>query len=128
MSADAPVLVVEDDDEIREILCDILEDHGYPALSARDGREALDLLSQTDPQPRLILLDLMMPVMDGKDFRRAQLCDPKLSRIPVVLISAFRDLTEALREMQPAAHLHKPLNLSDLLDVVRRHGGEHRPA
>src|SRR5690242_10127431 len=86
-----PIMVVEDDEEIRETLVDLLHDHGYEAIGARDGRDALDTLAHAKELPCLIVLDLMMPVMDGKAFREAQLQDPSLSKIPVLVISAYHD-------------------------------------
>jgi DNA-binding response OmpR family regulator len=112
------VMVVEDDDDIRESLVDILADEGYVAIGACHGRDALDKLVSSPERPCLIVLDLMMPVMDGAGFREVQLQDPGLSQIPVIVISACRDLDEGTRGMQPAAMLKKPLKVKDLLDVV----------
>jgi CheY-like chemotaxis protein len=81
------VLVVEDDAPIREALCAVLRDDGYAVAEAGDGQEALEFL-RTHPTPRVILLDLMMPVMDGWTFLREQAADPALAGIPVVVITA----------------------------------------
>ena len=89
------VLVVEDDLDIRQALMEILDEHGFAALGARDGAEALDLLSRATELPCLILLDLMMPVMDGASFREAQRKDPRLASIPVVVLSAYRGCRQA---------------------------------
>ncbi|MDQ3366460.1 MAG: hypothetical protein M3680_13625 [Myxococcota bacterium] len=71
--------------------------------------------------PRVIILELMMPVMDGRELRRCQLADPRLSRIPVVVISASRDVVEVARELGTAGHLKKPLHLEELLALLARH-------
>ena len=113
------VLVVDDDDDIRESLVDFLLDHGYEAIGAADGLEALRTLRRPNVEPCLILLDLMMPRMDGRTFREQQLRDPALSTIPVIVISAFRDL--ATEDLSVSACMEKPLNLDALLSKMREH-------
>src|SRR5262245_11415139 len=81
------VLVVEDDNDIRDALTLILRDQGYQVDSASNGQEALDQLRRGSPA-NLIVLDLMMPVMDGWQFRHEQQRDPTLAGIPVVIVSA----------------------------------------
>lgn len=115
------VLVVEDDLEIRESLMDVLEDEGFEAVGAGNGLEALDRLRDPGPQPCLIFLDLMMPRMDGRAFRQEQLRHPELASIPVVLISAFRDVTHIAQELKAAALLKKPFQLQELVSVTRQH-------
>jgi len=115
------VLVVEDDLEIRESLIEILEDQGYEALGAGNGLEALDRLRAPGPQPCLIFLDLMMPRMDGRAFREEQLRSPELASIPVVVISAFRDVSHIALELKAADLLKKPFKLQELVSVTRRH-------
>ena len=114
------VLVVEDDFDLCDALVPILEYEGHRVVSAANGREALDRL-QAMPPPSVILLDLMMPVMDGWQFREEQLHDPKLAGIPVVIVSG-----QGLLMRQAPAHgvsevLRKPLELRDLLTAVERH-------
>jgi two-component system response regulator MprA len=115
------VLVVEDDLEIRESLLEILEEHGYEPLGAENGLEALEQLRESDPPPCLILLDLMLPRMDGKAFRREQLRDPRFAGIPVVVISAFQDAAQLIQDMQVAGLLMKPFKLHELVDTARRY-------
>src|SRR5690606_13804277 len=79
------ILVVEDDQDIRESVVEILEDEGHRVSAAADGREALERLQRAQPRPDLILLDLMMPVMNGFQFREEQLKRPELAGIPVVV-------------------------------------------
>jgi CheY-like chemotaxis protein len=113
------VLVVDDDEDIRESLRDFLEDHGYETSGAGHGREALDQLARPDARPCLIILDLMMPVMDGKTFRDEQVRNPRLADIPVIIISAFRDSANMARDLRVPNHLPKPLNLDVLLTMIR---------
>jgi two-component system, chemotaxis family, chemotaxis protein CheY len=115
-----PILIVDDDADIREALIDILTDHGYHALAVSNGQEALAHL-RGGARPRLILLDAMMPVMDGLSFRREQLLDPELSRLPVLMISAgiLEDLD--IGELGLVGVLGKPIDLDRLLEVVALH-------
>jgi CheY-like chemotaxis protein len=115
------LLIVEDDEIIRESLVEFLADHGYDARSAIHGREALDQLQSDPEQPCLVVLDLMMPVMDGTELREEMLRDPKLASIPVIVISAYRDLTERVKHMGPVDVLPKPLKLPELLTLVEQH-------
>jgi signal transduction histidine kinase len=111
------VLVVEDDDAIRETLAPMLEDEGYQVSTASHGGEALDLLGVAD-LPDVILLDLRMPVMDGWTFRDAQRRDSRLASIPVVAISA--DGTAQATTISADAFLRKPLHLPALLATIAR--------
>jgi CheY-like chemotaxis protein len=115
------VLVVEADVEIRESVMEILEDHGYEAVGAENGLEALDRLRAPERQPCLIFLDLMMPRMDGRAFRQEQLRSPELASIPVVVISAFRDVSEVVQELKAADLLKKPFKIQELMSVTRRY-------
>ena len=90
----APVLVVEDDADVRTAMIALLENEGYTAMGAADGQQAFDLI-RGGLRPCIILLDLGMPVMDGRKFREAQLRDEKLAVIPVVVFSAHPE-TEAI--------------------------------
>jgi two-component system, OmpR family, response regulator CpxR len=114
------VLVVDDDKEIRETLIEVLEDAGYKAVGAADGNEALAQLRDPDDRWCVVLLDLMMPNMDGRTFRAHQLQDPVLSPIPVVIVSAMTDVEEAAEELGVAAHVTKPIPLEDLVQIVDR--------
>jgi len=114
------VLVVEDDPDIRDTFCEALGDHGYTPVGASNGAEALEYLRSDRAPPCLILLDLMMPVMDGQTFRAEQLADPELARIPCIVISAYRDVERYAIEMA-ADCLPKPVRLDVLLATARRH-------
>lgn len=112
------ILVVDDDPDIRDTIVEILEEAGHVAQSAANGNEALARLRASGDVPCLILLDLMMPIMDGRAFREEQLKDPALSPIPVIVISAFRDTAETAKQLAAAGHLQKPVSLDALLGVV----------
>jgi CheY-like chemotaxis protein len=122
------VLVVDDDFDLRSLLIDILEQEGYRAVPAVNGAEALELL-RNGLRPALILLDMMMPVMDGWTFRAEQREDPTLADIPVVVFSAYTDVEATAEQLGAAAGLAKPLRLEELLGVIAQHAGpaEHRP-
>ncbi|MEN9937949.1 MAG: Family ership [Chloroflexota bacterium] len=116
------VLIVDDDRDIREMLAQTLEDEGYEVVTAADGAAALATLER-DPLPCLILLDLMMPGMNGREFRSAQLGDPRLGAIPVIVLSARTDLKQAAAEMRGVEHLAKPIDFTLLMDALARHCG-----
>ncbi|HVV53051.1 MAG TPA: response regulator, partial [Polyangia bacterium] len=82
------ILVVDDDDAVRDTVVDVLQDAEYPVRVARDGQEALDILRRGTGRPCLVLLDLMMPGMNGWDFAREQAGDPALANIPICLVTA----------------------------------------
>jgi CheY-like chemotaxis protein len=115
---DHQVLVVEDDPDIRQSLIDALEDHGYGVLSAVNGQDALEKLASADPRPCLILLDMMMPVMDGREFRQEQLRDPELAKVPVVVLSAYRDVAQAAGDLKAHAYMSKPVRLTELMSTI----------
>jgi CheY-like chemotaxis protein len=115
------IFVIDDEEMIRESIVEFLGEQGYDAIGAVDGRDALDKLDVSDPIPCLILLDLMMPVMDGRSFREHQLQIPELAQIPVVVFSAYQDVAKTAGDLNAVGHLSKPLKLSDLLRTVQRH-------
>jgi CheY-like chemotaxis protein len=112
------VLIVDDDDLTRNALQSIVEGEGYPAATAANGREAFNYLLR-NVQPRLILLDLMMPVMSGWEFRYEQRRDPTLARIPVVVCSGAGDLEQEVSLLGAAGCLKKPIDAGRLVDTVR---------
>jgi CheY-like chemotaxis protein len=121
MMAAHRVLVVEDDLEIRESLMEILEEHGYEPIGAEHGLEALAKLRMPGPPPCLIFLDLMLPKMDGWTLRRELLQIPEFASIPVIVISAFRDLSQVAQELKAVELLKKPFKLDELVGATRRH-------
>jgi CheY-like chemotaxis protein len=111
------ILVVDDDDDIRESMLEILEEHDFAVAGARDGEDALRQL-RNGLKPDAILLDLMMPVMDGRQFRAEQRADPALADIPVVVLSAHSDVTQAGADIEPRAFLKKPSSLKEIIAAV----------
>jgi len=109
-------MVVDDDPDILEALSEILEVEGFDIRRARNGQEALDRLGPTPPQ--LILLDLMMPVMDGWEFAQ-RLHERADGSIPIIVLSADRNVGAKAREIGAVGHLAKPFELTELLDLVR---------
>ncbi len=114
------VLLVEDDDSIREIVGEVLSSRGYEVLAARNGREALEILRRRSIPPRLILLDLMMPDMDGKQFLAEKRKDPAMVPIPVIVLTAA-GRTQVSPELEVAAWLSKPVELDRLLATVAQY-------
>lgn len=108
------VLVIDDDPDIGSGLRELLEDEGYRVVLQTNGREALEYLKAHE-KPCVIFLDLMMPIMDGWEFRREQLSQPDLADIPVVVITAASDRTRSLSAVDV---LRKPLAVDRVLDVA----------
>jgi CheY-like chemotaxis protein len=115
------VMIVEDDDATRDALAALLEDENYRVLQASNGVEALRILNADAAACRIICLDLMMPVMNGWDFRHQQRRTSALADIPVVLMSAGAQLAIASEDLGAAAYVSKPVVVDDLLAIVRRH-------
>jgi CheY-like chemotaxis protein len=115
------ILIIEDDEAIRETLASVLEDEGYQVQCAAHGRAALQQLRSGAPLPCLILLDLMMPIMNGWEFRAEQLHDPALAHIPVIVLSADREVGARASEVSVQGYLSKPMDLTVLLDTVSQY-------
>ncbi len=117
----AQVLVIDDDEDIRDVVHIILEDAGYTVTVAPHGEAALAVLRQGVRLPDLILLDLSMPVMNGCTFRHVQQADPVWRMIPVVVLSAKREEHATAHELGIGAVLSKPFTLPELLATVQRY-------
>jgi len=113
-----PILVVEDDSDLRDAMLELLRGFGRGAIGAANGQQALSIL-QSGLQPCVILLDLMMPGMDGWTFRREQMRDGRFARIPVIVLSAHPDPRRG-GNLQGADVLAKPLNFDRLLELLSR--------
>jgi CheY-like chemotaxis protein len=111
------VMIIEDDRDTREMLGRFLELEGFEVHAAANGRQALDSLRAGD-QASVILLVLMMPVMDGWQFRAAQVNDPRLSHIPVVVVTAA-GAREKIPPISADGWLSKPIDLDRLLATIR---------
>jgi two-component system chemotaxis response regulator CheY len=118
LSRSRSILVVDDDYDIREALSEVLRDEGFSVHVACNGREAMDWISGHGNRPCMILLDLMMPVMDGATFLRLRKEDPALAPIPVVVITAGGDCQqlEARNDVQEC--IRKPISLPKLLAAM----------
>jgi CheY-like chemotaxis protein len=108
------ILLVEDEPEVREVITAVLETEGYRVRSASNGLEALDIL-RGGLRPCMIVLDLMMPVMDGWQFRAEQLCDPELLKIPTIVYSALGHIDEAVEKLNVAGGFQK----GDFAEMLR---------
>lgn len=113
-----PILIVEDDIDTREALKFCLETFGYAVVLAGDGADGLAKL-HAGLRPCLILLDLLMPRKNGFQFRMEQVMDPELSEIPVVVYSGNPDACRGEAVAGAVAHLHKPIEVDKLLELVR---------
>jgi CheY-like chemotaxis protein len=109
------VLIVEDDPDTRQMLAMLLTHESYEVMTAANGREALAAMRER--RPCLVLLDLMMPVMNGWDFRREQLADPKLADVPVRCLTAVFDIGRVADELNLRC-FRKPVVLDDILNEV----------
>jgi DNA-binding response OmpR family regulator len=114
------LLIVEDDPDIRGSLGELLAGEGFEVAVADNGRTALDHLAGCEQLPQIILLDLMMPIMSGEQFRIAQLADERIKEIPVVLMSAARELAETGQRLGASAVLKKPLGIDPLIASLRK--------
>jgi CheY-like chemotaxis protein len=113
------ILVVEDEVDIQLALKEALEWQGYHVITASNGNEALDTLSRV-LLPCVILLDLMMPVMNGWEFSKTLRADEKLSTIPIVVVSAY---TDRASEIGAQEAIGKPVNLNTLYSLVKKYCG-----
>lgn len=115
------VLVVDDDEDARALLTSVLEDADYDVLQAANGAEALHELAASGAACDIILLDLMMPVMNGWAFRRRQLENWVWAGIPVLLMSSGAHLDAASGDLDAAGCMAKPVEVKDLLAKVKKH-------
>jgi CheY-like chemotaxis protein len=118
--AQARVLIVEDDADVREALLMLLEQEGIGALGAANGLDAIDRIEKGF-RPRLILLDLMMPVMDGERFLQLRLDDARLREIPVIVVSALQGMRLDPAELNVDAVIRKPVDPARVIAAVRRY-------
>jgi CheY-like chemotaxis protein len=117
------VLVVEDDTDLRESLTQALRDHGFTVSPVSNGQQALDLL-HGGARPSVILLDLMMPVLNGWELRDALRDNPELAEIPQLVISAYMDEAEQhVLSLPPDDCIRKPFHIRVLIEAIERHCG-----
>jgi len=118
-ASSATILLVEDDEELRDIVADLLERGGYDVVPARNGKQAIDYLTNARQMPALILLDLMMPIVNGWECLRVIKSDGRFASIPVVVTTANRGDRPSAVE----AVLNKPFSVGDLLTTVLHFAG-----
>lgn len=116
------VLIIEDDPDMRESLAELLAGEGYQVATAAGGFEALYQLSSAPP-PRVILLDLMMGLMSGWEFRERQKQDARFADIPTVIVSAVSDLEHHAQVLGASDYLCKPIDVQRLLRVIAQFAG-----
>lgn len=119
--ADHKVLVVEDDEDLRDGLAYLIERQGHRVVTAHNGVDALARLESMRAPPCLIILDLMMPDMDGWAFRRELLARPELSGIPVLLVSGVADIDEVAQTLKAVDYLKKPVDFPRLYALIDAH-------
>jgi len=116
------ILIVDDDEDVREAVSTALEGAGYRTAEAEDGREALAFMRNAEDKPALLLLDLMMPSMDGWQLRAKLRSDPELAAIPIVIMTAHAGVLRAVSDVRPETPvLPKPLDVERLLQMVATH-------
>jgi len=113
-----PILVIDDDPAILDLITQVLLEEGYEFLAVNNGQTAVDLARKL--RPHLILLDLMMPQMNGWQVTAVLKADPQTRAIPILLLSARRDMARTANELGVTAYLEKPFDLDDLLSRVQR--------
>jgi CheY-like chemotaxis protein len=119
----AGILLIEDDRDIRESIAEVLQEEGYRVSLARTGVDALEQLGKSQRLPAAIVLDLMMPVMDGWEFWSLQQSHQDWASIPVVVISADTNAKDKASSLHPIACLRKPLDIEELLAILARLSG-----
>ena len=112
------ILVVEDDDSIREAMVEMLEMEGYRTYAAINGKNALSLLKDNIPKPCLVLLDMMMPIMNGREFLDEMMKDAFLAPIPVLIVSAIADPSNSKGSV---GFLKKPVDIDSVLSIVSKY-------
>jgi DNA-binding response OmpR family regulator len=112
------ILIVEDDVDVRETLAEVLSEEGYDILAFAGGRAALEHLRSTTTRPGLILLDLMMPNMDGWEFREEQQRNDNLNDVPTVILSADGNVEQNMSSLRADGYLRKPIHIRTLLQLV----------
>ena len=118
------IMVIDDDRDVSGAIMEALQDAAYTPIAATNGREALEKLRRLQELPCVLLLDLMMPEMDGWSFRNEQLDDPTLRSIPVVVLTAHAGPEDPpVRGVANADMLRKPVGLQALLEKVEQYCG-----
>lgn len=122
------ILLVEDDRDVREAIAEVLEQEGYVVSLAKTGLDAVRHLKTAEQMPAAILLDLMMPVMDGWEFWSVQQGNPDWADVPVVILSANTHAAERAQSLRALACLRKPIDIDELLGILLRLGNDAAPS
>jgi CheY-like chemotaxis protein len=112
------ILLIEDDKDISDVLKDLLESEGYRVTTAENGKEGLDLLAGSSYLPDLILVDLMMPIMNGFEFCKTKNEQEKLKSIPTIVMSADGHMDKKRDQLDVQEYLKKPLDLDIVLNTI----------
>ena len=115
------LLIIDDALEMHSMLRTLLSEEGYVVHCVSNGQAALRYLRSVEELPGLIFLDLMMPIMDGYEFREAQLSDPRLANTPVVIITADGHIESKKNKIQAVDSIRKPIDVDVMLQVVARY-------
>ena len=121
MTTNKSILIIDDDKVIRDTLGFILQEEGYSTTLAANGQEGLDLLANAERLPDVILLDIMMPVLNGIQFRQEQLNKPDIKRIPTIIMSADHSVHKNCASLGCKHVLKKPIDLDELLAILESH-------
>jgi CheY-like chemotaxis protein len=116
-------MIVEDDDDVRQSIADVLDDAGYQIQLASSGVEALALLERGSPLPHLVLIDLVMPLMDGAELRARLRAQPRFASLPMVFLTALHDRDRRLEALRGEHFLCKPVDLLELIGTVTQYAG-----
>ena len=111
------ILIVEDDEDLRDSLAELFEERGYAVVAAQNGQDALNRLV-AGLVPCLILLDLMLPIVSGWEFRNQQLADPRFAQIPIIILSGIHNLRSEAQRLQAVAFVPKPLDFDRLFKAI----------
>lgn len=114
------VFVVEDSIDLRDLITELFRIEGFAVATAKNGQDALEFLSKSEHLPSVILLDMMMPGMDGFQFRKAQLAIPRLRDIPVLIMTADANAKEKATQIQAHGFLKKPVEAETLILVAEK--------
>jgi two-component system OmpR family response regulator len=114
------ILVIEDEDDIRETLCDFFVEEGFTVAQAMNGKEALKWLDLPQSKADLILLDLMMPIMNGKEFLALREKNKNLRKIPVIIMSADNQTQEKAHALDVDLFIKKPIEIEKLISLVKQ--------
>jgi CheY-like chemotaxis protein len=114
------ILIVDDDEDIRDVIALILQTRGYRTVAACDGQDALDHLQRNGP-PSLVLLDLMMPRLNGEGFAAEMRSRPETRDVPIVVLSGDTAGPKTAAAMRATGYLAKPVELATLLATIERH-------